>query len=74
MILCAKHSLTAQAIDKEVRNLVDGAHENALKILRHNLPLLETISQEILEKEVIEGDQLKNMLNETSIPQDLLKV
>ena len=37
---------TAQAIDKEVRGLVDDAHENALKILRHNLPLLESIAQE----------------------------
>ena len=34
---------TAQAIDKEVRSLVDDAHESALKILRHNLSLLENI-------------------------------
>ena len=27
---------TAQAIDKEVRDLVDDAHETALKILRNN--------------------------------------
>merc|ERR1711968_86442 len=36
---------TAQAIDKEVRDLVDDAHETALNILRNNLPLLESISQ-----------------------------
>ena len=35
---------TAQAIDKEVRDLVDDAHETALNILRNNLPLLESIS------------------------------
>ena len=40
-------------------------------ILRHNLPLLENISQEILEKEVIEGDELKNMLAESTLPQEL---
>ncbi|KGG12027.1 MULTISPECIES: ATP-dependent zinc metalloprotease FtsH [Prochlorococcus] len=59
---------TAQAIDKEVRSLVDEAHESALNILRHNLSLLETISQKILQKEVIEGDDLKNMLAESSLP------
>ncbi len=59
---------TAQAIDKEVRTLVDEAHESALKILRQNLPLLESIAQKILEKEVIEGDDLKNLLAETVMP------
>ena len=59
---------TAQAIDKEVRDLVDNAHEMALRILRNNLPLLETISQTILEKEVIEGEDLKKMLSESKMP------
>ncbi len=59
---------TAQAIDKEVRDLVDNAHETALKILRNNLPLLESISQKILQEEVIEGDDLKNLLSETKMP------
>ncbi len=59
---------TAQAIDKEVRDLVDNAHEMALKILRNNLPLLESISKKILEEEVIEGDDLKSLLAETQMP------
>ncbi len=63
---------TAQAIDKEVRSLVDLAHENALQILRHNLPLLEDISQQILEKEVIEGDLLKEMLDKSSMPKEII--
>merc|ERR1719478_146056 len=53
---------TAQAIDKEVRGLVDQAHDDALAILRENMALPETIAQKILEKEVIEGDDLKQML------------
>ncbi len=60
---------TAQAIDKEVRSLVDDAHENALNILKNNLSLLEDISQKILEKEVIEGDELKEMLSSSVMPQ-----
>ncbi len=59
---------TAQAIDKEVRSLVDDAHENALNILKNNLSLLEDISQKILEKEVIEGDELKEMLSSSVMP------
>ena len=58
---------TAQAIDKEVRDLVDDAHETALKILRNNLPLLESISQKILKEEVIEGEDLKNLLAESKM-------
>ncbi len=59
---------TAQAIDKEVRDLVDDAHETALNILRNNLPLLESISQKILQEEVIEGDDLKTLLAECTMP------
>jgi len=63
---------TAQAIDKEVRGLVDDAHENALNILKNNLSLLEDISQKILEKEVIEGDELKEMLSSSVLPEKVL--
>ena len=63
---------TAQAIDKEVRSLVDDAHENALNILKNNLSLLEDISQKILEKEVIEGDELIEMLGSSVMPEKVL--
>ena len=59
---------TAQAIDKEVRDLVDNAHQKALEILRNNLDLLESISQKILHEEVIEGEDLKKLLAETKLP------
>ena len=54
--------------DKEVRDLVDDAHETALNILRNNLSLLESISQKILKEEVIEGEELKNLLEESQMP------
>ena len=60
---------TAQAIDREVRALVDNAHDQALAILRQNMALLETIAQKILEKEVIEGDDLKEMLAASVMPE-----
>ncbi len=61
---------TAQAIDREVRGLVDRAHDQALSILRQNMALLETISQKILEKEVIEGDDLRDMLSASVMPEE----
>ena len=61
---------TAQAIDREVRGLVDRAHDQALSILRQNMALLETISQKILEKEVIEGDDLREMLSASVLPEE----
>jgi cell division protease FtsH len=61
---------TAQAIDREVRSLVDRAHDRALAILNHNRDLLERIAQEILSKEVIEGDELKGLLAESVMPDE----
>jgi cell division protease FtsH len=61
---------TAQAIDKEVRHLVDRAHDRALAILQGNRELLESIAEKILEKEVIEGDDLKGLLASSVMPQE----
>ena len=61
---------TAQAIDREVRGLVDRAHGRALSILRQNRPLLESISEKILAQEVIEGDELKGLLASSVMPSD----
>ena len=63
---------TAQAIDKEVRGLVDKAHDDALAILRQNMALLESIAQQILEKEVIEGDDLRQMLDASQLPEGVV--
>merc|ERR1712230_52115 len=60
---------TAQAIDKEVRALVDQGHQNAVAILNNNRDLLEDIAQRILEKEVIEGDELKELLERSVSPE-----
>ncbi len=60
---------TALEIDKEVRGLVDRAHDRALAILHHNRDLLETISHKILEKEVIEGEELKELLASSQLPE-----
>lgn len=58
---------TAQAIDAEVKEIVENAHQQALAILRQNRELLEQISQEILEVEVIEGEKLQELLQQAQM-------
>ncbi len=53
---------TARAIDEEVKGIVEASHNQALAILRHNRELLESISQQLLTEEVIEGEELRAML------------
>jgi cell division protease FtsH len=53
---------TAEAIDQEVKGIVESAHDHALAILKQNRELLETISAKLLEKEVIEGSELHELL------------
>ncbi|SAY38592.1 Cell division protein FtsH (EC 3.4.24.-) [Candidatus Synechococcus spongiarum] len=60
---------TAESIDREVRQLVDNAHNHALAILESNRESLEVISQKILEKEVIEGEELQTLLNQCQAPE-----
>jgi cell division protease FtsH len=53
---------TAEAIDQEVKSIVETAHEQALDILKQNRELLETIAVKLLDTEVIEGEELHQFL------------
>jgi cell division protease FtsH len=55
---------TARVIDHEVKDIVEGAHETALSILRQNRDLLEKIAVQLIEIEVIEGETLYGLLNQ----------
>ncbi len=60
---------TAKAIDEEVKEIVETAHEQALSLLRQNRDLLEAIAKQILETEVIEGETLSQLLSQAhSLP------
>jgi cell division protease FtsH len=59
---------TAEAIDKEVKDIVETAHTLALDILKHNRDLLETISLKLLEVEVVEGAELHKLLEQVVQP------
>ena len=47
---------------KEIKVIVENAHTKALAILHANRDLLESISEKLLETEVIEGEFLTNLL------------
>ncbi len=55
---------TAEAIDHEVKDLVETAHQHALDILKKNRDLLETMAQTLLDKEVIDGETLQELLHQ----------
>ncbi|MBD2089604.1 ATP-dependent metallopeptidase FtsH/Yme1/Tma family protein [Microcoleus sp. FACHB-1515] len=60
---------TAEAIDQEVKAIVEDAHQHALDILTQNRDLLESISQKLLETEVIEGEILHDLLAQVKAPE-----
>ncbi len=53
---------TAQQIDREVRRIVDEAQARARQILGDRRADLDAVTARLLEKEVIEGDDLREML------------
>jgi cell division protease FtsH len=59
---------TAEMIDKEIKDIVESAHQSALGILKENHDLLETISEKLLEAEVIEGETLYALLAQVKTP------
>jgi cell division protease FtsH len=53
---------TAQLIDEEVRKIVDDAYVKAKRLLEQNIDKLKTLSNALLEKEVLDGEVVKAML------------
>lgn len=57
----------ASEIDKEVRRIVEECYERAKKILQENRHALDAISQKLLEKETLDGDELDQILRDVGI-------
>ena len=55
---------TAQEIDQEVAKLVDRAHRRAREILEQRRATLEQVAKVLLDKEVLEGEELRQFLND----------
>jgi cell division protease FtsH len=61
-------SKVAEDIDQAVKELIDGAHQMALRVLSQNRELLDETARTLLEKEVLEGQELKSFLNRVQAP------
>jgi cell division protease FtsH len=62
---------TAEAIDREVKEIVENAHQHALDILNQNRDLLEAIATKLLDTEVIESTELHDLLAQVKSPTPL---
>ncbi|MEO5898417.1 MAG: ATP-dependent zinc metalloprotease FtsH [Vicinamibacterales bacterium] len=57
---------TALKIDNAVKHLLAQAHDTARRVLRDHRDALDRVSERLLEKEVIESDELRQLLDNTS--------
>jgi cell division protease FtsH len=53
---------TAQLIDAEIKRIVTEAHDTARTVLTENRAKLETVTRRLLEVEVMEGEELRRLL------------
>ena len=59
---------TAVLIDQEVRSIVEGAYNRALELLRDNLDKLHLLANTLLEREVLDGDEMDRVLRGEKLP------
>jgi cell division protease FtsH len=55
---------TAQQIDEEIAGIIEETHRNVNKILTQRRDMLEKLAKILLEKESIDGEELKKFLAE----------
>jgi len=60
---------TAIQIDKEVKRIVNGGYENAKRLLSTNRETLERIAQALLEREVIDANEVKMLMEGKPLPE-----
>jgi len=59
---------TAQAIDGEIRRIVEAGYARAHKLLKKNKAKLEVIAKELLERETLTGDEIDTLLAGKQLP------
>jgi len=61
----------AEEIDREVKQIIDNAHDMALSILQYNRDLLEKTAEALLQREILEGANLKEYLSQAKAPVEM---
>jgi cell division protease FtsH len=59
--------VTAQEIDKEIKNIIDESYERGKKMMVENRDKLELITKLLLEKEVIDGKEVTKIVRGESV-------
>ncbi len=59
---------TAIQIDEEIRRIVNAGMEKAEKILKENLDLLHKLSKELLEREILDAEQINTIIRGGELP------
>ena len=57
---------TARQIDAEIKHLVVEAHTRALGILRERRAILDTVARQLMEREVVEGAEVRALIEQPS--------
>lgn len=59
---------TAIEIDNEVRMIVNSGMERAEKILKDNMEILHKLSKELLEREILDGNEIDTIIKGEELP------
>ena len=59
---------TAQEIDEEVRSIIRNAEQRAENILKENIDLLHKLSKELLEREILDGEEIDAIIKGQELP------
>jgi cell division protease FtsH len=57
---------TAKEIDAEIRRIVDAGHQRARDLLTEHRHTLDLVARRLLEKEVVEGEELRGIIRGTT--------
>ncbi|NUN10654.1 MAG: ATP-dependent metallopeptidase FtsH/Yme1/Tma family protein [Ignavibacteriaceae bacterium] len=59
---------TAIEIDEEIRSIVSSAMVRSEKILQENIELLHKLSKELLEREILDSEEIDRLMNGEELP------
>ena len=59
---------TAVEIDDEIRSIINSAFDRAVQILKDNMNLLHKLSEELLEREILDSDEIERIIRGEQLP------
>jgi cell division protease FtsH len=58
----------AQKVDSEIKTLLDNAYAKAIEILKGKMDLMHKVTQVLIEREKIDGDEFEKLWNGEDLP------